>query len=87
MLYTTVAYRFADTERHSYIVAICSTLAKAKYFADQEEDQRAGKYSCRIYESELDSDEIEVAFETASFKIHHKDLGEKYAAFKNKSNL
>jgi hypothetical protein len=84
MIYTAVAYRFADTDRHSYIVAICSTLAKAKYFADKEEEERGGKYSCRIYGSELDSDEIALVHETASFKVHHKNLGEKYASFQNR---
>lgn len=51
------AYRFGDRERHSYLVGIFSTKAKAKRAAKQEETIRGGnKYRCEIIEIELDNE-------------------------------
>lgn len=51
------AYRFGDRERHSYLVGIYSTRAKAKNAAKHEEAIRGGnKYRCEIIEIELDNE-------------------------------
>lgn len=51
------AYRFGDRERHSYLVGIYSTKAKAKRASKQEETIRGGnKYRCEIIEIELDNE-------------------------------
>lgn len=49
------AYRFGDRERHSYLVGVYSTSAKAKIAAKHEEAMRGGnKYKCEIIEIEID---------------------------------
>ena len=86
LIYIVVAYRFSDPDRHSYIVASCSTLAKANYFVESEEAYRGGKYSCCIFSSNLDSEaDPIIVFESSKFIEEYKDLGDKYAAFQNRS--
>jgi len=49
------AYRFGDRERHSYLVGVYSSSAKAKRAAKHEEAMRGGnKYKCEIIEIEID---------------------------------
>lgn len=49
------AYRFGDRERHSYLVGVYSSPAKAKRAAKHEETMRGGnKYKCEITEIEID---------------------------------
>jgi hypothetical protein len=54
MLYIVTAYRYGDTERHSYPVGVYSTVGGAIGAATDEEYSRGGKYSCHIVEAELD---------------------------------
>ena len=46
--YVVTAYRWGDTERHSYVVSVCLSLAGAKAIARDEEESRGGKYACGI---------------------------------------
>jgi len=53
-VYSVIAYRYGDKERHSYIVGVYSTSSKAQRAADREEDYRGVKYSCEILEIGVD---------------------------------
>lgn len=53
VLYTVVAYRFGDRERHSYLVGVFEKKQKALVEAEKEEEYRGGKYICEICEIEL----------------------------------
>lgn len=48
--YVVTAYRWGDTERHSYVVDVAPSLEAAKASAAEEEERRGGKYSCGIVE-------------------------------------
>jgi len=47
-MFVVTAYRYGDTERHSYVVGIANTLDRAKKWADAETEYRGGKYECQI---------------------------------------
>jgi len=47
-VYTVHAFRFGDTERHSYIVGVFSDEEKAIRAAEEEEAYRGGKYACEV---------------------------------------
>lgn len=47
--YVIIAYRWGDTENHSYLVAVCDSLFIAQRYADNETRARGGKYGCRVY--------------------------------------
>lgn len=48
-IYVIIAYRWNDSERHSYLVGTHFDLEKAKEIAEKEADCRGGKYSVRVY--------------------------------------
>ena len=54
-VYTVVAYRFGDKERHSYIVGIFLNADDALQEALKEEEFRGGKYECEIYKIPLNT--------------------------------
>lgn len=47
-VYTVHAFRFGDTERHSYIVGVFSSDEQAVKAAEEEEKYRGGKYRCEV---------------------------------------
>ena len=54
-VYSVIAYRFADRERHSYLVGIYTKKAQALKAADKEEEHRGGnKYCCEVLEVPMD---------------------------------
>ena len=54
MPYVVTAYRWGDTERHSYVVAVTETVGAACCLAHEEEFDRGGKYLCGIVEVFVD---------------------------------
>ena len=53
-IYIVQAYRWGDTDKHSYIVGVYSSYELALGASSYEERFRGGKYSCSIYSSSLD---------------------------------
>ena len=47
-VFTVHAFRFGDTERHSYIVGVFSSEEAATKAAQDEEEWRGGKYRCEV---------------------------------------
>lgn len=47
--YVVIAYRWGNTENHSYLVAVCDNEFIAKRYADMEAASRAGKYGVWVY--------------------------------------
>ena len=47
--YVVIAYRWGDTNQHSYLVAVCDSQFIAQRYADNETTARAGKYGCMVY--------------------------------------
>ena len=54
-IYIVQAYRWGDTDKHSYIVGVYSSYELAVGASSWEERFRGGKYSCEIYTSSLDT--------------------------------
>ncbi len=81
-IYIVQAYRYANLEGHSYIVAACGNLKRAKILAEREEAYRGGKYSCVVYKKKLNSwDDETWSWETPQFKREKKDIKEVYNEF------
>jgi hypothetical protein len=64
-IFVVTAYRYGDTEKHSYVVGAYTTKEKAEQAKNSEESYRGGKYECGIAElvidkmhKEWDDDEI-----------------------------
>lgn len=51
LVYTVVAHRGGDDNKHSYLVGVYDDPWKATRFAIAEEYWRGGKYECHIIES------------------------------------
>jgi len=47
-IYTVVAYRYGDREKHSYVVGVYTRDFKAIKAADVEMDYRGGKYNVEV---------------------------------------
>lgn len=66
IIYVVTAYRYGDTEKHSYVVGAYDTPKDANTQARIEEAYRGGKYECGIAQmtlNELSSyDEDELLF-------------------------
>jgi hypothetical protein len=78
IVYIVIAYRFGDTERHSYTVACTTDFEEAKKIADQEEEYRGGKYCCCIEQAQLgyydpEDDGPFIVFETPAFTYAQKN--------------
>lgn len=52
-IWTVTAYRWNDTEKHSYVVGVYDDEVKAFRAAIEEECWRAGKYGCRVIKTYL----------------------------------
>lgn len=52
-VYVIIAYRWGNTEGHSYLVGSCMDLPTAKKIANDENEWRGGKYECIVYRSNL----------------------------------
>lgn len=63
--YILVAYRWGSRELHSYVVDLCGGIDTAKERAEQETDERGGKYSVAVYAKHAETGEIEQVYETA----------------------
>lgn len=48
-MYLVIAYRWGDTECHSYPVGVYRTMRAAGDAAVSERNYRGGKYECKIY--------------------------------------
>jgi hypothetical protein len=55
-IYQVTAYRYGDRAGHNYMVGIYGSFKKAKEIAIEEENNRAGKYSCIVTEYILDDE-------------------------------
>ena len=53
-VYTVIAYRWGDREKHSYPVGVYSSESVARVAADAEGEWRGGKYCCEILEWTVD---------------------------------
>lgn len=49
-VYSVRALRWGDSETHSYMVGVFSTMEMALDASDYEEQHRGGKYECEIIE-------------------------------------
>lgn len=54
-VYITEMLRYGDEESHHYIVGVFSTKSAAEYAGHVEEVWRAGKYSFRVLEQDVDA--------------------------------
>ena len=52
-IYVVMAYRWNNQENHSYLVGCNTKKAKAIEIAEKEADYRGGKYSCWVYETDM----------------------------------
>jgi hypothetical protein len=57
--YIVKALRYGNWDSYSYIVGVCSTLEKAKKLAQEEFEFRGGKYTCQVFDFEVDGKETE----------------------------
>lgn len=48
-VYLIIAYRFSNQESHSYPVSICFDKESAIKIAEEEANNRGGKYDCWVY--------------------------------------
>lgn len=54
-VYVVTMYRFANRDSHSYLIGVCSTVAKAKQLGRRERMYRGGnKYFEEIIEMQVD---------------------------------
>lgn len=53
MLYILTAYRFANKERHSYVVGAYDNYMDAHKAGYEETEHRGGKYICEVIGVEL----------------------------------
>ena len=69
-VYVVLMRRWGDTETHSYIYDVYSTLETAIYAARAEEDDRGGKYIAYIEERDVDptDEDRPRLFHTGNFK-------------------
>lgn len=59
IVYVTTMYRWADTERHSYVLGAYTTKTKAIKAGEQEREDRGGtKYYPKVIEVALDKPEL-----------------------------
>lgn len=72
VIYVIIAYRWNNQENHSYLVGCNTKKSKAIEMAEKEADYRGGKYSCWVYETDMNWDWNE---ETKHKKIIHKAKG------------
>ena len=66
-----LAYRWGDTENHSYLVAVCDSQFIAQRYADNETASRAGKYACFVYKKLMNApftDTDVLVYKTKSLK-------------------
>lgn len=47
--YILIAYRYGHKDGHSYLVDLCSGIDTAKERAEQEANERGGKYSVSVF--------------------------------------
>ena len=69
--YVVIAYRWGDTENHSYLVAVCDNQFIAQRYADNETGARAGKYACFVYKKIMNAPFTDVdtlVYKTKSLK-------------------
>jgi len=72
LIFTVVAYRYGDKEKHSYIVACTFDYDQAVDAADKEEVYRGGKYCCCVEQAVVgeynqDGDGPFITYETPAF--------------------
>lgn len=71
-IYVVIAYRWNSTENHSYLVGCNTKKHKAIEMADKEANYRGGKYSCYVYETDLNYEWVD---DIKSNKIVYKAVG------------
>ena len=57
-IFTVIANRWGDDEKHSYFVGAYDDVVRAYRAAIAEEYWRAGKYECVVHESELNAENV-----------------------------
>ena len=58
--FVVIAYRWGNTENHSYLVAVCDNEFIAKRYADMEASARGGKYGLKVYKKIMNAPITEV---------------------------
>jgi hypothetical protein len=48
-MYVCMAFKYDNTQGHSYLVGVCNSLEKAEEIARAEVESRGGKYGVQIY--------------------------------------
>jgi len=54
-IFTVIANRWGDAEKHTYFVGVYDDVVRAYRAAISEEYYRGGKYECVVHESELNA--------------------------------
>jgi len=52
-MYIVTAYRYGDTETHSYVLGVFGTEEIARTVSEYECDYRGGKYSCKVIQCSM----------------------------------
>lgn len=61
--YILIAYRYGHREGHSYLVDICGGIDTASARAEEEANERGGKYSIVVFAKNRMTEEIEEVYE------------------------
>jgi len=64
VMYVVVAYRWGNTEKHSYIVGVFTLDKDAISAAELETTYRGGKYSCQVEKCRTDMYDNENQYDT-----------------------
>lgn len=56
MFYIVIAYRYGNSQLHSYLIGLFEDYDKAIKVAERERDRRGGKYECFIYDASINED-------------------------------
>lgn len=61
--YILIAYRYGHRGGHSYLVDICGGIDTASQRAEEEANERGGKYSVVVFAKHIDTGDIEEIYE------------------------
>jgi len=61
--YILIAYRYGHREGHSYLVDLCGGIDTAKERAEEEANERGGKYSVVVFAKHRDTGDMEEIYE------------------------
>jgi hypothetical protein len=76
--YFTVAYRWGYTNEHSYFVYVGTDQVKAVTLAENEAQDRGGKYGCAVYEFDENGIDYQLIFYSPSMSEDQTDREPKH---------